>query len=223
MPVFNEELTVRDALEGLLKTKLSLTVQVIVVDDGSWDGSVEAISNLVDDQQVMLIRHPRNLGKGAAIRSGLARAAGTFVTILDADLEVSPSEYEFLLEPLTTGEATVVFGTRTFGSHNAYSFWYVLGNKLLALWASFLFNTWLTDIETCFKMAPLEVWRSVNLRSQGFGFEAEVTGKFLKAGHRIFEVPIGYSARSREGGKKLRNRDGFAALWILLRVRLFGR
>ena len=117
----------------------------------------------------------------------------------------------------------MVYGARSYGGHAAYSFWFVLGNKMLALWASFLFDAWLTDIETCLKVAPTEMWRRVDLRSSGFGIEAELTGKLLKMDERIFEVPISYRARGREEGKKIQWTDGVAALWILLRIRLRGR
>jgi dolichol-phosphate hexosyltransferase len=223
MPVYNEVATLRGAAERLLKTDLPLEFEVLVVDDGSTDGSIETISDLVDAGKVRLIQQPVNQGKGAAVRTGLQHASGAVATILDADFEYDPNDYRNLLRPLLDGDATVVYGTRSFGSHTAFSFWYVIGNKFLSLWASFLFNTWLSDIETCFKLAPVEVWRSLDLRSDGFGIEAECTGKFLRARHRIYELPIEYKARGREEGKKLRWTDGVEALWILLRVRLFGR
>ena len=222
MPVFNERATLRPALDRLLKTQLQVPFEVIVVDDGSTDGSVEVIEDLTASGDVRLVRHRLNRGKGAAIRTGLEAATGDIATVCDADLEYDPADYRHLLTPLLDGEARVVYGTRTFGAHTAYSFWYVLGNKLLGLWASFLFNTWLSDVETCFKMARTDLWRSLGIRSRGFGIEAEATAKFLRKGERIYEVPIEYRARSRSEGKKLRWTDGVDALWLLLRVRLFG-
>jgi glycosyltransferase involved in cell wall biosynthesis len=223
MPVYNEVATLRAALLRLLKTELPVSLEVIVVDDGSTDGSGDSISDITEGRDdVTIVRNPSNLGKGAAFRAGLDRANGTYVTILDADMEYDPSDYVAVLRPILDGDATVVFGTRTFGSHTAYSFWYVIGNRFISLWASFLFDTWLSDIETCFKVAPTATWREINLRSLGFGLEAEATGKLLRK-HRIYEVPITYCARSREEGKKLNWTDGVAALWILLRVRLMGR
>ena len=222
MPVFNERETVRAAAERLLKTNLQVPVELIVVDDGSADGSAEQIADLAADGSLSLIRLERNRGKGAAVRTGLARATGTIATVLDADLEYDPANYRDLLTPLLDGDASVVYGTREFGAHTAYSFWYVLGNKALGFWASFLFNTWLSDVETCFKMTSTETWRSLGLRSRGFGIEAEATAKLLRSGHRIYEVPIHYRARTREEGKKLSWTDGVEALWILLRVRLGG-
>jgi hypothetical protein len=128
-----------------------------------------------------------------------------------------------MLRPVLEDDAKVVYGTRSFGAHTAFSFWYVLGNRFLSFWASFLFNTWLSDVETCYKLAPVSIWRSLEIKSRGFGVEAEVTAKFLRRGHRIYEVPISYKARGREEGKKLNWTDGLEALWILLRIRLFGR
>ncbi|HEV8419752.1 MAG TPA: glycosyltransferase family 2 protein [Actinomycetota bacterium] len=222
IPVYNERATLRTSVERLLKIELPLSLEVIVVDDGSNDGSAETIAELEGDR-LRLIRHARNRGKGAAIRSGLEQATGDVLAVLDADLEYHPGDYRKLLEVMVVDGARVVYGTRQFGAHTAYSFWYVIGNKVLALWTSFLFNTWLSDVETCFKMAHTSIWRSVRLRSDGFGIEAEMTAKVLKSGERIFEVPISYKARSRAEGKKLRFSDGLLALWIILRVRLFGR
>jgi hypothetical protein len=145
------------------------------------------------------------------------------LTVLDADLEYDPADLAGLLAPILEDEARVVYGTRAFGAHTAFSFWYVIGNKLVNVWASFLFDTWLSDVYTCLKMAPTEVWRAADLRAAGFGIEAETTGKFLSRGERIYEVPVSYRARSREEGKKIRPADGLRALWILLRIRMAGR
>ena len=223
MPVLNERATLRAAVERLLKTDLQVPVELIVVDDGSTDGCADTIVDLVDGRTVRLLRHPTDRGKGAAIRTALGAANGDVTTILDADLEYDPANLRALLEPLIAREADVVYGTRSFGAHTAYSFWYVVGNKVLGVWASFLFDTWLSDVETCFKMARTSLWRELRLRSSGFGIEAEATGRFLGSGHRVYEVPIEYRARTREEGKKLRWSDGVEALWILLRVRVLGR
>jgi glycosyltransferase involved in cell wall biosynthesis len=220
VPFYNERATLRPSIDRLLKADLPVEMEVLLVDDGSSDGGVETVRDLVDAGRVRLVRHRTNLGKGAAIRTALKHATGDIVTILDADLEYDPHDYPDLLRPILEEEATVVYGTRSFGAHTSFSFWYVIGNRLIAFWASFLFDTWISDVETCFKMAPTDVWRSLGLRSRGFGIEAEATGKFLRAGHRIYEVPIGYRARGREEGKKLDWTDGVDALWILLRERL---
>jgi glycosyltransferase involved in cell wall biosynthesis len=222
MPVFNERATLRPAVERLLKADLPVPVELVLVDDGSTDGGRATLADLDDGDRVRVLHHPRNRGKGAAIRTGLSAARGDIVTVLDADLEYDPGDFRKLLEPLLAGDATVVYGTRSFGAHTAYSFWYVIGNKVLALWASFLFNTWLSDVETCFKMAETSTWRALDLRSDDFGIEAEATGRLLRAGYRIYEVPIEYRARTRLEGKKLDWADGVRALWILFRIRLRG-
>lgn len=223
MPVYNERATLRPAVERLLKTELPLPVELVVVDDGSVDGSLETVADLADPGRVRLIRHLRNRGKGGAIRTGIETARGDVLTVLDADLEYDPADLAGLLAPILEDEARVVYGTRAFGAHTAFSFWYVIGNKLVNVWASFLFDTWLSDVYTCLKMAPTELWRAADLRAAGFGIEAETTGKFLSRGERIYEVPVSYRARSREEGKKIRPADGLRALWILLRIRMAGR
>jgi dolichol-phosphate hexosyltransferase len=223
MPFYNERATLRAAVERVTKTELPVPFELLLVDDGSTDGGLDSVADLVDGRSIRAIRRTRNAGKGAAVRLGIEKAAGDVATILDADLEYDPADLADLLEPLRAREATVVYGTRSFGAHTAYSFWYVLGNKVLAWWASLLFNTWISDVETCFKMAPTDLWRSLDIRSRGFGLEAEVTGKFLRSGNRIYEMPIRYKARTREEGKKLDWTDGVEALWILLRVRATGR
>lgn len=223
VPAYNEGSTLSRAVERLLKTDLPVDLEVIVVDDGSTDDGLQTITHLVERGEVRVVRHPRNRGKGAAIRTGVKAATGDLVTVFDADLEYDPADYAQLLRPFVEDGATVAYGTRNFGAHSAYSFWYVLGNKLVSLWAGFLFNVWVSDIETCLKVASREAWTSLALSSNGFGIEAEITGKLLKAGHRIFEVPVKYRARTRAEGKKLKWTDGVLALLILLRVRLVGR
>lgn len=223
MPVYNERETLRTALERLLAVEMPVPTEVLVVDDGSTDGCTDLIGDLVEDGRVRLIVQERNQGKGAALRRGIAEAEGELLTVLDADLEYDPADFPALLEPILEREARVVYGARSYGGHAAYSFWFVLGNKFLALWASFLFDAWLTDIETCLKVAPTAVWRKVDLRSDGFGIEAELTGKLLAMRERIFEVPISYRARGREEGKKIQWTDGVVALWILARIRFRGR
>jgi glycosyltransferase involved in cell wall biosynthesis len=220
MPAFNERATLRTAVERAVKTELPLPLELVVVDDGSTDGCLDSIADLVAPGRLRLIRHRRNRGKGAAIRTGIAVAQGDLLGVLDADLEYDPADYRRLLDPILEGEARLVFGTRAFGANTAYSFWYVVGNKFINLWTSFLFDAWLSDVYTCFKLAPTTLWRALDLRSNGFGIEAEVTGKFLSRGERIYEVPITYRARTRSEGKKIRPADGARALWTLLRVRL---
>ncbi|HVF52559.1 MAG TPA: glycosyltransferase family 2 protein [Actinomycetota bacterium] len=223
VPVYNEAATLRGALERLIKAELPIAVEILVVDDGSTDGSLATIDDYEANGLIRTFKHPRNLGKGSAVRTGIREANGDLLTIFDADFEYNPADYGPLLEPLLNSETSVAYGTRSFGAHTAFSFWYVIGNRVLTLFASFLFNSWLSDIETCFKVAETEVWRSLELTSAGFGIEAEATAKFLRNGHRIFEVPISYKARSREEGKKLNWTDGVEAFWILILVRALGR
>jgi glycosyltransferase involved in cell wall biosynthesis len=219
MPAFNEEATLQQVMKRTLDAHYPCEVELIVVDDGSSDGTADVIAR-VSDPRVLSVRHPSNRGKGAAVSTGVDHATGDYLVICDADLEYEPEEIPSLLEPVIAGEADVVYGTRTFGSHTAYSFWYVLGDKLVTLWANVLFNTWLSDIEVCFKLLPVDLYRSLRLRSTGFGIEAEVTAKLLKAGHRPYEVPVRYVARTRDEGKKLTWRDGVEAVWLLLRWRV---
>ena len=223
MPVYNERETLRTALDRLLAVDMPVDTEVVVVDDGSTDGCIDTIADLVESGAVTLYVQDPNQGKGAALRRGIREAKGDLLTVLDADLEYDPQDFPALLQPILDGDARVVYGARSYGGHAAYSFWFVIGNKMLALWASLLFDAWLTDIETCLKVAPTGHWRKVDLRSNGFGIEAELTGKLLAMHERIFEVPISYRARGREEGKKIQWTDGVAALWILARIRLRGK
>jgi glycosyltransferase involved in cell wall biosynthesis len=222
VPVYNEAATLRESLNRLLDVEMPVRTEVLIVDDGSTDDGLDSVTDLEADGQVRVFRHKRNLGKSRAVLTGIDHATGDYLTVLDADLEYDPQDYKKLLHPVLAALASVAYGTRTFSGHTAFSFWYVIGNRLLSLWASFLFNTWLTDVETCFKVAPIEEWRSLNLSTNRFGIEAEATGKFLRRGHRIYEVPISYQARSRAEGKKLKWIDGLEAFWILFRIRFFG-
>lgn len=219
MPVFNEAETVAAVIKRVLDVPYPCEVELVIVDDGSADVTPQILAEL-DDPRVSVHTHPVNRGKGAAVRTAAERATGTHMVMCDADLEYSPEDLPALLRPVLDGESEVVYGTRTFGSHTAYSFWFVLGNKGVTFVANFLFNSWISDLETCFKLMPLPLYRSLDVRSAGFGMEAEVTGKLLKRGMRPYEVPIRYRARSREEGKKLTWRDGVEAVWILTRLRL---
>ena len=219
MPVFNEADTVEVVVKRVLDVPYPCDVELVIVDDGSADGTAALLAG-VDDPRVSVHTHPVNRGKGAAIRTAAAEATGTHVVMCDADLEYSPEDLPALLRPVLEGEAEVVYGTRSFSSHTAFSFWFVLGNKGVTFIANALFDSWISDLETCFKLMPLELYRSLDVRSAGFGMEAEITGKLLKRGIRPHEVPIRYRARSRAEGKKLTWRDGVEAIWILSRIRL---
>ena len=219
MPAYNEATTVLAAVKRVLDVDYPCEMELVVVDDGSTDDSWKILAEL-DEDRIVRRQHPRNLGKGAAIRTAVQAATGDYMVICDADLEYAPEEIPRLLEPVLVGDATVVYGTRSFGSNTAYSFWYVLGNKVVTMYANAMFNTWISDLETCFKLMPLALYRDLDIRSSGFGMEAEVTGKLLKQEELPFEVPISYKARRRDQGKKLTWRDGVEALWIITKVRL---
>ncbi|MGP7996436.1 MAG: glycosyltransferase family 2 protein [Streptosporangiaceae bacterium] len=221
MPVYNEAETVQNVIKRLLDVKFPCPIELVVVDDASTDGSSEILDALAgDDERLNLLRHPVNMGKGAAIHTGAAAATGDYIMPFDADMEYQPEDIPGLLNPVLRGEAEVVYGNRTFGSHSAYSFWYVMGNKGVTTVANVLFNAYIADLETCFKLMPLELYRSLDISSQGFGMEAEITGKLLARKIRPFEVPITYRARSREEGKKITWKDGVAAVWLLARIRM---
>lgn len=219
MPVYNEARTLAAAVEQVLGVDYPCPVELVLVDDGSSDGTAQVLAGLTDPR-VVVHSHVRNQGKGAAIRTASQVATGEWMVICDADLEYSPHEIPLLLAPVLGGQAEVVYGTRTFGSHTAYSFWYVMGNKGVTMFANVVYNSWISDLETCFKLMPLALYRELDIREKGFGMEAEVTGKLLRRGVRPYEVPITYRARSREEGKKLTWRDGVEALWILVKIRL---
>jgi glycosyltransferase involved in cell wall biosynthesis len=219
MPVFNEEARVADAVKQALDVDYPCEIELVVVDDGSRDATAEILGRL-DDPRVRVHIHPRNQGKGAAIRTAAEKATGDYMVILDADLEYDPEDIPKLLQPVLDGHATVVYGNRTFGSHSSFSFWYVMGNKAVTTAANVLYNCYISDLETCFKLMPVELYRSLQVRSRGFGMEAEVTGKLLRQRVRPYEVPISYRARTREEGKKITWKDGVEALWILSRERI---
>ena len=220
MPAYNERRTVERAIERVLETNFPVAhVELVVVDDGSTDGTAELLRGRVWPESVTVLRHTRNRGKGAAVRTALGRARGTYAAILDADLEYEPADIAKLLEPLLAGDAEVVFGPRGFAAHSAYGFWYVVGNKAVTLAANVLYNSWLADIMTCHKVMRADLLRSLPLTATGFTIEPEITARLLAAGHRIYEVPVTYRARGRAEGKKLTRLDGLRVLWTLVRCR----
>ncbi|MFD0744989.1 glycosyltransferase family 2 protein [Phytohabitans flavus] len=219
MPVYNEARTIEVAVKRVLGVTYPVDFELVIVNDGSSDGTAEALA-AIDDVRARVITHERNRGKGAAIRTAAESASGDYMIICDADLEYSPEEIPGLLAPVIAGEAEVVYGTRTFGSHSSFSFWYVMGNKFVTTFANVLFNCYISDLETCFKLMPLELYRRLDIKSAGFGMEAEATGKLLRMGYRPYEIPISYRARGREQGKKITAWDGIEALWIILRMRV---
>jgi len=218
IPVYNEARTLERLLDAV--EERPEVSELVIVDDGSTDGTPEILGNRDFKVRAQVIRHERNRGKGAALRTAIAAATGDVAMVQDADLEYDPAEFPLLLAPIERGRAEVVYGSRSFAAHSAYSFWFVIGNKLVTLWTNVLFNSYLSDMETCYKLMPLSVWRSLDLQSDGFDIEPEITAKLLKSGHRIYEVPISYAARGRVEGKKLTWRDGVMALWTLARIRV---
>jgi glycosyltransferase involved in cell wall biosynthesis len=219
MPVYNEEERLSEALKRALAVEYPCDVELLVVNDGSADGTAAILDSWSDDR-LRVVHHERNKGKGAAIRTAVDAADGDYMVILDADLEYDPKDIPRLLDPVLEGKARIVYGNRSFGGHAAFSFWYVMGNKGVTLFANVLFNSYIGDLETCYKLMPLELYRSLAVKSKGFGMEAEVTGKLLRRKLRPYEVPISYHARTREEGKKITAMDGVEALLILMRERI---
>jgi glycosyltransferase involved in cell wall biosynthesis len=217
IPALNEGSTLEAVLEEVLR--VDENIEVILVDDGSTDNTWQIMEAAADGGRVRAYRHERNRGKGAAVRTALQHARGEVVIIQDADLEYSPSEYPLLLKPIRDGRASVVYGSRTFSSHESFSFWYVMGNRAVTLATNVLYNCYLSDMETCYKVMPRQVALALDLQARGFELEPEITGKLLRLGQRIYEVPVSYAARSREEGKKLTAMDGLKALRSLVRYR----
>jgi glycosyltransferase involved in cell wall biosynthesis len=220
MPVYNERATVEAAIADALGAELPVERELVVVDDGSTDGTRELLRDSSWPDEVSVHFHDRNRGKGAAVRTALGRATGDFAAILDADLEYRASDLAPMLEPLLSGEANVVFGTRAWHAHSSYGFWYVMGNKFVTFATNLLYNCWISDVMTCHKAMRTELFRSLELRERGFGIESEIAARILRSGERIYEVPITYRARSREEGKKLTAFDGLRVLRTLVRCRM---
>ena len=221
MPVFNERATVEAAIDDALTAELPVPVrELVVVDDGSTDGTRELLASRDWPDQVQVFHHDGNRGKGAAVRTALGHATLEYAAIFDADLEYRAADLAPLLQPLLDGDAKVVFGTRSWSSHSAFSFWYVMGNKAVTQATNVLYNCWISDVMTCHKAMSTELFRSLRLRERGFAIEPEITARVLLAGERIFEVPITYKARSREEGKKLTALDGLRVLRTLVRCRV---
>ena len=218
VPAFNEEQTIARVLRRVLLQ--ACVQQVIVVDDCSADRTIDAARPFTRDPRLVLLQHDVNRGKGAAIRTALQAVTAPVVVIQDADMEYDPVEYAKLLKPIEEGRADVVYGVRGFASHTAYSYWFVLGNRLVTTWTNILFNCYIQDMETGFKVMRTELMRRLRLSGNRFDIEPEITARVLRLGYRIHEVPITYYARGREEGKKLTWRDGVKALFILLRFRL---
>jgi glycosyltransferase involved in cell wall biosynthesis len=220
MPVYNECERVERAIAEVLETELPSEFELIVVDDGSTDGTREILREGNWDGRVRLFEHPENRGKGAAVQTALSHAEGEYAAIFDADLEYDPGDLALLMPPLLDGRSNACFGVRAFDGYTSHSFLYVLGNKGVTLACNVLFNVYLHDIMTCHKMIRTDLFRSLPLRSLGFAIEPEITARLVQRGERIFEVPVHYRARSTEEGKKLTALDGFRVIGTLVRCRL---
>ncbi len=220
MPVYNERERVQQAIAEVLQTQLPSDFELIVVDDGSVDGTREILHGSEWDDRVRLFEHAENRGKGAAVQTALGQARGEFAAIFDADLEYDPSDLALLMPPLLDGRSNACFGVRAFDGYTSHSFLYVLGNKGVTLACNMLFNVYLHDIMTCHKMIRTDLFRSLPLRSPGFAIEPEITARLVQRGERIFEVPVHYRARSTAEGKKLTALDGFRVIATLMRCRV---
>jgi dolichol-phosphate hexosyltransferase len=219
MPVLNESRTVRLALNRLLATPMPSPMEVVVVDDGSTDDTWETLLT-IDDPRVVLERHEKNRGKGAAVLTGVSVATGTHVLVFDADLEYDPADIPRLLMPVIDGRAFAVFGTRLFGQDTVYqSFWFALGNKLTTLAANVIYDSALTDMHTCLKLLPVQLVRTMSLTDPGFGLDTQITARMLLSGVRPYEISVSYNARTREEGKKIGWKHGWQSLGILVRER----
>lgn len=228
MPVYNEYDYVLDSLRRVQSASLNgLAREIIVVDDGSTDGTQDRLRNLeetdgLNADSITVLFQDNNRGKGAALRRGFEEATGDVVVVQDADLEYDPGEYERLLEPILDDRADVVFGSRFRGGpQRVLYFWHYAGNRLLTLFSNMLTNLNLSDMETCYKMFRRDVLESIDLAENGFGFEPEVTARVARGGYRIYEVPISYFGRTYEEGKKIHWTDGLVTLWCILKYNVF--
>jgi glycosyltransferase involved in cell wall biosynthesis len=217
MPVYNERTTIEEIIRRVLA--VPMRIQLIVVDDVSTDGTSEILERLQPELGFTLLKQPKNAGKGAALRRGFVAVSGDLMIIQDADLEYHPEEYPLLTGLIASGRADVVFGSRFLGTHRVFLLTHYLGNRFLTFITNLLYNTMLTDMETCYKVMRIDVLRSMELKSNGFGIEPEITAKVFKRRYKVYEVPISYDGRGYDEGKKITWRDGVVALWVLLKYR----
>jgi glycosyltransferase involved in cell wall biosynthesis len=220
VPVFNERNTVVEILRRVRAVELpdGVELEVVVVDDGSTDGTREVLRQL-GDSTVRIVLHDANRGKGAALRTGFAHATGEYVLVQDADLEYDPDDWPKLLNPVLRGKARVVYGSRFTGERRNMLLLHWMGNRFLSMTTNVLYNTTLSDMETCYKLVERDLLERLNLHADRFDIEPEITAKILKRGVRIYEVPISYSGREFDEGKKITWRDGLAAFWTLVKYR----
>ena len=217
IPAYNEKDTIREIINQV--RAVPYDTEIIVVDDYSTDGTFEELKKMTDEGLIKLFRHPVNQGKGAACRTGIAEITGDVVIIQDADLEYDPNDYGALLDPIIRKKSKVVYGSRFLGPHKAMYFWHTVGNKTLTLITNILFDTTLTDMETCYKVFTADIAHSLKLKSNRWGFDPEITAKMLKTGNRIYEVPISYTGREFWEGKKISWKDGFVVIKTLIKYR----
>ncbi|MGQ9630791.1 MAG: glycosyltransferase family 2 protein [bacterium] len=216
MPVYNESATIREILRRVCAVEVGIEKEVIVVDDGSTDGTREVLSK---EPEAKVVTHERNMGKGAAIRTGLRHATGDLIIVQDSDLEYDPEDYRLLLKPILNGEADVVYGSRFAGGERRMFFSQWLGNRVLTFTTNLLYHASISDMETCYKLFRREALEGIEIKSNRFDFEPEITAKILKRGFKMVEVPISYSGRRYGEGKKITWRDGLSALWTLVKYR----
>ena len=218
VPVYDERNTVVEIVRRMRAVELPVDLEIVVVDDGSTDGTRDVLRQL-GDSTVHVVLHERNQGKGAAIRTGLAHVTGDLVLVQDADLEYDPEDWPKLLNPIMRGKARVVYGSRFTGERRNMLFLHWIGNRFLSLVTNVLYNTTLSDMETCYKLFDRSVLDGITIRASRFEFEPEITAKILRRKIRIYEVPISYTGREFDEGKKITWRDGFIALWTLVKYR----
>ena len=222
MPAYNEKETIAEIVRKVQAVDVGCEKELIIVDDASIDGTKDVLKSMIGQPNLRIIFHEKNCGKGAAIRTGVAHVTGEIVLIQDADLEYDPQDYPRLLRPILEGRADVVYGNRFHGeTHRVLYFWHAVGNRMLTLACNILTNLNLSDMEVGYKAFRADIFHRIRIQSDRFGFEPEVTGKVAKLGCRIYEVPISYYGRTYAEGKKITWRDGFEALWCIVRYRFF--
>lgn len=220
MPCYNEEETLPAILDRVLEVGTYIDLEIIAVDDNSRDATYTILQEYAErDPRITVVRHPHNGGKGTAVRSALTHARGEVVLVQDADLEYDPNDYFALLKPIADQRVDVVYGSRFMGSHTGMYFWNAVGNKGLTFLTNFLYNCWISDMETCYKVMRTDIMRSLRLESTDFRLEPEITAKVLRQKHRIFEVPVSYLGRTYEEGKKMRPSQGIYAVLALFKYR----
>ena len=216
VPVYNEVKTIQTILDRI--KKVAVEKEIIVVDDFSTDGTREILSQ-INDPQIRVVLKPKNGGKGSAVKEGIKAASGDYIIIQDADLEYDPEDFHLLLKAMTEKKGDVIYGSRFLGSSNFPSLSHKIGNKFLTLVTNLLYGSKITDMETCYKLIPAKIAKSLNIQSKKFDMEPEITAKILKSGNKIAEVPIGYKGRAFSEGKKISWKDAFSAIWTLVKYR----